>query len=131
MYDYDRLTDGKPRELHVKQSIDVITVPAPSAGESVKSAAELPVNTLNELIACDYYRVWKLTVAGAFSFEQAYPFLIVSVVEGQGRIGDREIKKGDHFILPDGFGEAELTGDMTLIMSSVNQAGTGKDGEER
>ncbi len=131
VYDYDRLTDGKPRELHVKQSIDVITVPAPSAGESVKSAAELPANTLNELIACDYYRVWKLTVAGAFSLEQAYPFLIVSVVEGQGRIGDREIKKGDHFILPDGFGEAELTGDMTLIMSSVNQAGPGKDGEER
>lgn len=123
VYDYDRLTDGKPRQLHVKQSIDVITVPAASAGESVKSAAELPANTLNELISCDYYKVWKLTVAGTFSFEQTRPFLIASVVEGQGRIGEREIKKGDHFILPDGFGTVELTGDMTLIMSSAAQMG--------
>jgi len=119
VYDYDRLTDGKPRQLHVEQSIDVITVPAPSAAESVRSAAELPANTLHELIACDYYKVWKLELAGNISFEQTHPFLVVSVIEGQGQVNGKEIKKGDHFILPDGFGTVDMEGDMILIMSSV------------
>lgn len=119
VYDYGRLTDGKPRQLHVKQSIDVITVPAPSAGESVSSAAELPKNTLNELIACEYYKVWKLELEGTISFEQTHPFLIASVIEGMGQVNGKKIKKGDHFILPEGFGTVDLQGDMLLIMSSV------------
>ena len=119
VYDYGRLTDGKPRQLHVKQSIDVITVPAPSAADSVKSALALPENTLNELISCDYYTVWKLDVAGVMSFVQTHPFLIMSVIEGEGSVDGRRICKGDHFILPQSYGTAELRGEMTLIASSV------------
>ncbi len=119
VYDYGRLTDGKPRQLHVKQGIDVITVPAPSAADSVKSALALPENTLNELISCDYYTVWKLDVAGVMSFEQTHPFLIMSVIEGEGSVDGRRICKGDHFILPQSYGTAELRGEMTLIASSV------------
>ncbi|MCM1134382.1 MAG: mannose-6-phosphate isomerase, class I [Clostridium sp.] len=119
VYDYDRLTDGKPRQLHVEQSIDVITVPALPVEESVKSAAKLPKNTMNELIACNYYRVWKLETAEAFSFEQTYPFLIMSVIEGEGSVNGQEIKKGDHFILPEGFGKVDLQGNMQIIASSA------------
>lgn len=119
VYDYGRLTDKKPRQLHVEQSIDVITVPAPSAAESVRSAAELPKNALQELISCDYYRVWKLELDGELSFEQTHPFLNVSVIEGQGTVNGEELKKGDHFILPHGFGKAKLQGNMMLIMSST------------
>ena len=119
VYDYDRLSNGKPRELHVQQSIDVITVPAPSAEDSVSHAADLPANTMNELIACDYYKVYKLTVTEPVSFEQEHPFLIMSVIEGEGLINGQMIRKGDHFILPSGFGKVDLQGDMTLIASSV------------
>lgn len=119
VYDYDRLSNGKPRELHVQQSIDVITVPAPSAEDSVSHAADLPANTMNELIACDYYKVYKLSVTEPVSFEQEHPFLIMSVIEGEGLVNGQMIRKGDHFILPSGFGKVELQGDMTLIASSV------------
>ena len=119
VYDYDRLSNGKPRELHVQQSIDVITVPAPSAEDSVSHAADLPANTMNELIACDYYKVYKLTVTEPVSFEQEHPFLIMSVIEGEGLVNGQMIRKGDHFILPSGFGKVDLQGDMTLIASSV------------
>ena len=119
VYDYDRLSNGKPRELHVQQSIDVITVPAPSAEDSVSHAADLPANTMNVLIACDYYKVYKLTVTEPVSFEQEHPFLIMSVIEGEGLVNGQMIRKGDHFILPSGFGKVELQGDMTLIASSV------------
>lgn len=119
VYDYDRLSNGKPRELHVQQSIDVITVPAPSAEDSVSHAADLPANTMNELIACDYYKVYKLTVTEPVSFEQEHPFLIMSVIEGEGLVNGQMIRKGDHFILPSDFGKVDLQGDMTLIASSV------------
>lgn len=120
VYDYDRLTDGKPRQLHVEQSIDVITVPALPAKDSVKEAAYLPENTMNELISCDYYRVWKLEAAGGFSFEQEYPFLIMSVTDGEGTVNGKDVKKGDHFILPNGFGKVDLQGKMQLIASTAN-----------
>lgn len=119
VYDYDRLTDGKPRQLHVKQSIDVITVPAPSAKDSVRFVADLPKNVMNELISCDYYTVWKLDVTKPVVVEQKYPFLSMSVIEGEGIVNGQMIRKGDHFILPAGIGEITLQGDMKIIASSV------------
>ena len=120
VYDYGRLTGGKPRQLHVEQSIDVITVPAPTPKDSVKPAAALPKNVMNELISCDYYRVWKLDMDEPVSFGQEYPFLIMSVIEGEGSVNGKGIKKGDHFILPSGFGQVELQGKMQLVASTVN-----------
>lgn len=119
VYDYDRLTDGKPRQLHVKQSIDVITVPAPSAKDSVRFVDDLPKNVMNELISCDYYIVWKLDVTKPVVVEQKYPFLSMSVIEGEGIVNGQMIRKGDHFILPAGIGEVTLQGDMKIIASSV------------
>lgn len=121
VYDYDRLTDGKPRQLHVKQSIDVITVPAPSAEDSVHFVDDLPKNVMNELISCDYYTVWKLDVTEPMTVEQKYPFLNMSVIEGEGLINGQMIKKGDHFILPAGIGEVSLRGDMKIIASTVKR----------
>lgn len=121
VYDYDRLTDGKPRQLHVKQSIDVITVPAPSAEDSVRFVDDLPKNVMNELISCDYYTVWKLDVTKPVVVEQKYPFLNMSVIEGEGLVNGQMIRKGDHFILPSGIGEVTLQGDMKIIASSVKK----------
>lgn len=118
VYDYDRLSDGKPRELHVEKSIDVITVPAKPVEESVRSVLDLPKNTLNELYACDYYHIFKLDVEGEAAFEQSYPFLLGSVLEGDGIINGNPVGKGEHFILPNGFGRVECTGTMSLIVST-------------
>lgn len=122
VYDYDRLTNGKPRQLHVKQSIDVITVPAPSAKDSVRFVDDLPKNVMNELISCDYYTVWKLDVTKPVDIEQKYPFLSMSVIEGEGLVNGQMIRKGDHFILPAGIGEVSLQGNMKIIASSVKKA---------
>ena len=120
VYDYDRLTDGKPRELHVDKSIDVITVPAKSVDDSTMYAGDLPKNQMNLLISCDYYKVWKLDVTEAISINQDQPFMIMSVIDGDGLINGQMIRKGDHFILPAGYGEVKLQGNMQLIASSVN-----------
>lgn len=125
VYDYDRLSNGKPRELHVEKSIDVITVPAKSAEDSIKSVAdaiargEYPKNQLNELYSCNYYQIFRIEVDGKAEFEQKYPFLNLSVTEGDGIINDQPVKKGDHMILPCEFGKAKLSGKMELIASTV------------
>ena len=119
VYDYDRLSNGKPRELHVDKSIDVITVPAPDPKDSVFSTKDLPENQMNLLKECEYYRVWKLSVTKPVSFEQEYPFLIMSILEGEGFLNGQMIKKGDHFILPAGYGKIDLQGNMEIIASSV------------
>ena len=119
VYDYDRLTNDKPRELHIDKSIDVITIPAKPEQESVKNVGRLQPGKMNQLISCDYYKVWKLDVTEPVTLSQEYPFLIVSVIEGEGLINGQMIGKGDHFILPNGYGTASLQGNMQLILSTV------------
>lgn len=119
VYDYDRLTDGKPRELHVEKSLDVITVPAKSVEDSIVAVDASKENVFNELIACDYYRVWKLDVTNEMQFVQEYPFLIMSVLSGDGLINGQYIKKGDHFILPNAYGKVHMQGKLELIASTI------------
>lgn len=119
LYDYGRLVDGKPRELHLAKSMDVITVPAKDVSSSVKSTLGLPENTMNVLEANQYYTVWKIDVKKEFSLEQGYPFMNMSVIEGDGMINGQKIKKGDHFVVPSGFGKVELQGDLCLIASAA------------
>lgn len=118
VYDYDRLSDGKPRELHIEKSIDVIEapfVPIQITGTKEAGAGYEKQN----LITCDFYSVNKLEIKGSASFSQDKPFLNVSVLEGNGKVDGIEIKKGDHFILPAGYGTYTLEGEMVLITSSL------------
>ena len=71
------------------------------------------------LISCDYYKVWKIDVEAPLTITQDYPFLIMSVIDGDGLINGQMIKKGDHFILPSGYGKVDLQGKMTLIASTI------------
>ena len=119
VYDYDRVVNGRLRELHIDKSIDVITAPAGRTEENILNADELPENTMNLLCSCESFKVWKMDVTETLAFDQAYPFLIMSVIEGEGEINGRPICKGDHFILSDGFGAVTLRGKMQLIASTI------------
>lgn len=121
VYDYGRLVGGKPRQLHVRQSIDVINVPDEADKKALLHTDGQPENALNLLVECDYYKVFRLKVRGAFRLSMEAPFLIVSVLDGNGTIDGREVKKGTHLLLPAGYGDAQLCGDMELILSTVKE----------
>lgn len=118
LYDYDRLSNGKPRELHLEKSIDVIKCPYVEESQDFKIIKEDNYDE-KELVKCEFYEVKKLDIHGAKSFVQSKPFEIVSVIEGNGFINEIEIKKGDHFIIPFEYGEYKLKGDMELIISNI------------
>ena len=119
VYDYGRLMNGKPREIHVEQSIAVTNVPDEADKKGFIHTQGLCPNKLHELISCEYYRVFKLNVEGSFTMDQSYPFLLVSVLDGEGKLGERVIRKGEHFILPAGFGKVAFSGKMEFILSTV------------
>ena len=43
----------------------------------------------------------------------------VDVLEGEGTADGHPVKKGDHFILPAGYGDCSVTGRLSLITSHV------------
>lgn len=118
LHDYNRLQDGKPRELHLDKSIDVIGCPHNDAIANKKETSYENA-TVEELIKCKYYTVDKVQIHGSQKFVQDHPFLNLSVLEGNGSIDTIAIKKGDHFIIPAGYGEYTLAGMMMLITSHV------------
>lgn len=118
LYDYDRLQDGKPRELHIEKSIDVIRCPQKEAAISPQIINILG-GTVTQLVECNYYRVKKLDIDGEMKLSQEEPFTILSVLDGEGTIDGTPIRKGDHFILPFGYGEYCLSGTMMVISSGI------------
>lgn len=116
VYDYDRLSNGKPRELHLNKALDVIIVPAPDA---MKKNFNSNHEVITELIDCPYYKVHKIKVQEDETFVQDKNFMIITVIDGIGLIDNYVVKKGDHFILPSGYGKFKLQGKMTLITASV------------
>ena len=118
VYDYDRLSNGKPRQLHITQSIDVITVPAKSAENSVVHT-EKKDDAIQQLICCPYYTVYRIDVEHRVETWQDKPFVLMSVVEGEGTLNGTPLKNGDHLILPDGYGKVELQGRMQIIASTI------------
>ena len=119
VYDYDRLSNGKRRELHVEKSIDVITVPAKLVEDSVIDTGSAPKDELYALYECQFYRVFQLEVESRAVFEQKYPFMLMSVLEGSGFLNGEPVKKGDHLILPAGVGNVEVEGKMKAICSTL------------
>lgn len=117
VYDYNRLSDGKPRPLHVEQSIDVIK--APYVDEKPETNPDITCNrNMKQLVSCSFFTVWKFDVYGAEKLIMDAKYMLVSVIDGEGTIDGEPIKKGDHFILPAGYEEAMVEGKIQMIVSA-------------
>lgn len=115
VYDYDRLQNGQPRQLHKEQSIEVITVPHEDYVVQKQEGSD-PTEEL--LVSCPYYKVWKFQITDKKDYEMKEDFQIVSVIEGCGMVDGHMVKKGDHFIIPYQYGNVHMEGQMEIIVSS-------------
>lgn len=121
VYDYDRVDkDGNKRELHIDKSIDVTTVPHVDPKLEI-SVVEKQGAKITTFIQGKYFSVYKWEVNGRFESIHDQPFLLFSVIEGEGNLEvdgkNYKIKIGDHFILPTGVEKFSLSGNMEIIMS--------------
>lgn len=123
LYDYDRRDqEGKTRELHIRQSIDVTSIPheSPEVKRMVEKRDGAEITTY---VQADYFTVYKWSIHGRSVFQQDQLFQLASVIEGGGTLHvdgvELPLNKGDHFILPSGMERFELEGNMEIIVSHV------------
>lgn len=118
VYDYDRVqADGTKRELHLQKSLDVIDFGAKPITSGRVSAPT--TNGITQLVCCPRYTVWHVRATETATLSSPKTFYCASVIEGTGRASGHELRKGDHFIVPAGYGTLRLEGDMQLIVSTV------------
>lgn len=123
LYDFDRVdkTTGQRRELHKKQAIDTITVPAqyPDLTPTVSKQGDA---TVTKFIKSPFFSVQKLELTGKASFKGNISFKLLSVISGSGSLtvdGKKyPLEKGVHFILPNNVKKWALNGDGLMIIQS-------------
>lgn len=122
IYDFDRLVDGKPRELHLEKAADVINfgeIPVVTK-DAERQNIRLRNGVKQELVRCEYFNVDKILVNGIFHDEINENFKVYSILEGDGFIIHKGIKypaqKGDTYFIPANL-DTEIDGDMEILKS--------------
>lgn len=146
VYDYDRKdAEGNLRDLHIEPSIAVTTYPHqdPVLEQKLQKIQDASVV---RLVSEAYFSVYDVKLDGHVAVPQNQPFLLFSVLEGEGRgqltermaengedsLGETRaqsegqeenggkaftFKKGDHFIIPANAEALQLKGHAHLIVS--------------
>ncbi|MCD7034512.1 mannose-6-phosphate isomerase, class I [Metabacillus sp. GX 13764] len=123
VYDYNRKdTEGNTRDLHLRQSVEVTKVPH-TDWQGKPARNELGNMAITSYVKEKYFSVAKWEVKGEVSLTQDEPFLLVSVIKGDGIFTQGDLtfplSKGMHFILPAETGTYQLDGELELIVSHV------------
>ncbi|MGA5688533.1 mannose-6-phosphate isomerase, class I [Cytobacillus pseudoceanisediminis] len=121
LFDYDRLdAKGKKRELHLRQAIEVASVPhilPKIQPEFVKEGR----NRYIKYLESDHFTVCKWEIKENAEMKKDVPFLLVSVINGSGTLNVSGflyyINKGDHLILPATISKYSLEGKFEAIVS--------------
>lgn len=118
VYDYDRVDDqGNRRPLHLKEAIDVLTVPHedPKLDRKTWMVGE---SSFTRYVKSDFFTLEKWNIRGNYrtSLDQ---FILVTVLDGAGTVNDEGIQKGDHFIVTSACDSLNLFGEMELMISHL------------
>jgi len=120
VYDYHRKDkDGNERQLHVKQSIDVTTVPYKPYDLAKQVEETIENGTRKELVSSNYLTLNKYDMTGYNKVKNDKPFQLVSIIEGQGTVEGKEVRKGDHFVVCSDQKEVDFDGTMTVMICTL------------
>ncbi|MEK4661851.1 type I phosphomannose isomerase catalytic subunit [Priestia sp. FSL H7-0729] len=124
IYDYNRPgLDGKPRELHVEDSLNVTAYEG--AGASTMKTNNATPGEWLKLAECPYFVVEKGIVTGRWELStNPDSFTILVVCEGEGTLewahaasDSIELKAGQCYLLPANLGSYTLNGNTTVLRS--------------
>ena len=125
VYDYGRLVDGKPRELHVEKALDVTdTVPPTRSGDADGEKVALDGAVSQGLCSCEFFKMSTLDVDGTYTFNvdnESFVSLLVTKGEGTVECGGTvvEIASGDSIFIPANAGETVLKGSFEVLVSTL------------
>lgn len=116
MYDYNRLQNGKLRPLHLEQCMDVIHCPHQDV-EVIRVQEITADYEIEKLVECPFYAVEHAVIHGALERPAPLLYEMVDVIAGEGTIHGTSIQKGDHFVIPHGYGPYTICGEMEIMLS--------------
>jgi len=121
LYDYGRLgLDGKPRELHIEDSLNVIAYEG--SGASYMKTELSAANQWLSLAKSPFFVTEKGKVERAWPLQTSSDSFVIHIIcDGSGSIrwadGELSVKPGECYLLPANLGEYTLTGSMTVLRS--------------
>lgn len=125
VYDYGRLQNGKPRELHIDKAVDVTSTKAVDAsGKPMGEKIQKDGYSETLLTKCELFTVKSLEITErAVLTADSTSFVSLVCLEGNGVVmhGDScvTLYKGESLFVPAGYGEFEILGDLHVIESRV------------
>ena len=120
VYDY-----GRPREIHVEKSLDVIDFNL-KPERLVENFEEFEGYKFTSLCKSEYFTIDKCIIETNFkTSSKKNTFSIITCVEGNGVInyedGIETISKGDSILIPSKLGNYEIKGELEILISeSIN-----------
>ncbi len=123
VYDYNRVgKDGKPRELHVNDALNVIVNRSENEIDKIRFSTNVKNDTT--LASCEYFTVDKYTVNGEIMLNtNEKSFNSVLCLDGCGTLeysGENfSITKGDSYFIPANLGKYTIKGNVEIIVSKV------------
>ena len=126
IHDYGRVgADGKPRQLHIAQALDVLDgraqpVEKRPRGETV----QIPGGTRTGIVSCEYFTVWHYASQesiGLCTGEDS--FAALTVIGGEGEITCEErtlpVQTGDTVFVPAGIKNYQWKGKAEFLLTTL------------
>ncbi len=125
VYDYGRLQNGKPRELHLEKALDVTSTKALDAsGKPMGETIDKGDYKETLLTKCDIFSMKRLDIvekAEVVADEKSFVSLVA--LEGNGVVMHEDtcvtLYKGESLFIPASFGKVEILGSVTVLESRV------------
>ncbi len=125
VYDYGRLQNGKPRQLHIEKAIDVTNLSAVPADGKPQGEPEVKNGCTETLLAsCNLFTMRRLDVEEQTTVcADNSSFVSFVAIDGNGVLchGDTVLTlyKGESIFLPAGLGDVEILGKVSLLVTTV------------
>ncbi len=116
VYDYGRLQNGKPRELHVDEAMNTVEDFTDEQIDALRFS--LGRGDGSTLANCPSFRVDRYEVNKTLSLAADNTFLSVICLDGSATIGGQPMSKGDSYFLPAGLGRTEIVGACEVLVTS-------------
>lgn len=125
VYDYGRLVDGKPRELHVEKALDVTdTVPPTRSGDPDGEIVKIGDASTCDLCSCEFFKMSTLSVDGSYVFnvdDESFVSLLVTSGEGSVEVCGQNVglESGDSIFIPASAGDVCIKGKLDILVSTL------------
>lgn len=125
VYDYGRLQNGKPRELHVQKALDVLNLQKNEETDFAPKKFEMLGESKKTLLSsCKIFTASRLDIKESVTVTaDETSFVSLLALDGNGCLccGDGVLTfyKGESVFLPAGLGEVQILGDMTVLETRI------------